>query len=188
MPRFLRFLLPLLALALGAGLAAATTVIHMDTRALVARSQDIVVGEIGTPRSYWNPEHTRILTDVPVRVTRAIKGGAAETLTLTQVGGEVDGMRYTIDGSPTFTPGEEALLFVWRDAKGVGQVSGLAQGKFDIRRDRATGARILSRPMPGLEFHDVRSLKAAPASGAAPRVTLDDMVREIERVMAEDGR
>jgi hypothetical protein len=184
--RKLSLFLVLLA-ALRAAPASATQVIALDTRALVSSSHDIVVGEVLAARSYWNPERTRIYTDVTVRVNETLRG-ATGTLTLTQMGGVVDGARYTVPGSPEFKPGEEALLFVWRDPSGRAQVNGLAQGKFDIRRDPSTGARLVQRTLPGLAVKDARSLSLVKSGERAPQLKLDDLLGEVRRAMAEDGR
>jgi hypothetical protein len=169
--------------------ALATSLVHLDTRALTLESPEIVIGEVERVRSYWNASRTKILTDVEVRVTRALKGGAADRLTLTQLGGVVDGARYTVPGCPVFEPGEEALLFVWRDPAGRAQVNGLAQGKFDIRRDRASGERFVQRAIPGFGVRDLKTLRAVPAGQPLPRLPLDDLVREITRTLAlEDQR
>jgi hypothetical protein len=183
---------PAAALALVATLATAapalaTTVRHLDTRALTLSSRDIVIGRVAAVESYWNPGHTRIYTRVNVEVSESLKGGAGP-LQLTQMGGEIDGVRYSIPGGPLFRPGEEALLFVWRAPDGRAQVTGLAQGKFEIARDPATGERTVQRAMPGLAVRDARSLALVPGSERAPRVTLDQLTREVRAAMAEDGR
>lgn len=179
---------PLLAAALAllscALPASATTVVPMNTRALIARSHDIVIGEVVTVRSRWNDERSSIVTDITLRVSETLKGGAGSELVLTQPGGEVDGLRYTIEGGVQFAPGEETLLFAWRDRGGVPQVAGLAQGKFEIRRDRS-GARTLERALPGFTTRDPMLMRAGRAGEP---LRLDEMVREIRRVMAEGGR
>jgi hypothetical protein len=187
MPRRFRFVPLALAVSFAASLSLATTVVHMDTRALVQRSNDIVIGTVEGSRSYWSADHTRILTDITVSVSETLKGDGSNQLVLTQLGGELDGMRYHIEGSPSFARGEEALLFVWRDPQGRAQVSGLSQGKFEIGRD-TNGARVVQRAGPGLAFRDPRSLRALPEGTVPGRVTLDDMKREIETVMKEGGR
>lgn len=169
------------------GPTSATSLVHLDTRALTLESPEIVVGEVEHVRSYWNDAHTRILTDVDLKVTRALKGGETARLTLTQLGGEVDGARYAVPGAPLFAVGEEALLFVWRDRAGRAQVNGLAQGKFDIRRD-ASGERYVQRVVPGFGVRDVTTLRAVPAGQPLPRLRLDDLVREITRTLAADDQ
>ena len=186
---YIRFASVVVALALAlAAPVSATEVVHFDTPALVRGSSDIVIGRIEGTRSYWNERHTKILTEVSVRVSESLKGAPPGELRLVQLGGEVDGMRYRVPGSPLFSPGEEALLFVWRDAAGRPQVNALAQGKFDIRRDPVTGARLVQRSLPGLAFREPRSLRGAPAGEAAHAVPLDDLLREIRRALDEGGR
>lgn len=169
-----------------ATVAAASSVRHLDTRELTLDSHDIVVGEIQDVRSYWNPTHTRIFTEVSVHVTRSLKGSAGASLTLTQLGGEVDGARYDVPGCPVFRPGEEALLFVWRDPQGNAQVNGLAQGKFDIRVDPSSGERTVQRAVPGFGVRDAKTLRLLPAGQPLPQLRLDDLVHEITRTLAEE--
>ena len=187
-PRSPVSLIAALVLLLAAWPAAATQVVHFDTRALVRGSSDIVIGEIAGTRSYWNDRHTKILTEVSVRISETLKGTPAQTIALVELGGEVDGMRYNVPGCPVFRSGEQALLFVWRDRAGRPQVNALAQGKFEIRRDPATGRSVVQRSLPGLAMTDARSLRAVPSGEPAPRIPLDDMKREIQSVLAEDGR
>jgi len=168
--------------------ALATTVRFLDTRDLTLESDDIVVGEVQSVRSYWNPAHSKIFTDVEVKVSRSLKGTGPGTLTLTQLGGVVGSARYNVPGCPTFKPGEESLLFVWRDSHGRAQVNALAQGKFDIRRDPATGEGLVQRAIPGLGVRDVKTLRAVPAGQPMPRLKLDDLVLEITRTLTTESR
>ena len=166
----------------------ATTLMHLDTPALVRGSSGIVIGQVQDQRSYWNEERTAILTDVTVSVSDVLKGDAAGVVTLTQFGGEVGGFRYEIAGSPMFRPGEEVLLFLWRDSRGRTQVNGLGQGKFDISRDGATGERLLQRAAPGLTIRDARTLARSSPGDSSAHVPLRAMLREIHRTLEEDGR
>jgi hypothetical protein len=158
---------------------------RLDTRDLTLGSSEIVVGTVEATLSRWSDDRRRILTDVDVRVTRSLKGAPSDRITLTQLGGEVDGVRYSIPGGPLFRPGEEAVLFVWRDARGRPQVNGLAQGKFDIARDPATKRATVQRTVPGFAVRDVRRLATADAGKPAPRIPLEDLVREIQRTLNE---
>ena len=167
----------------------ATTMRHLDTRALTLGSSDIVIGQVEAVRPRWSADHHKIFTDVDVRVSQSLKGAATERLTLTQLGGEIEGVRYSVPGGPLFRPGGEALLFVWRDTQGRPQVNGLAQGKFDIERDAATGTMMVQRNTPGFAVKDVKSLVGTQSATAAPRLPLDDLVREIKSALAtEAGR
>jgi hypothetical protein len=174
-------------LALSATAAGATQMMHLDTQALVTGSNDIVIGRVESVTPRWNATRTKIFTDVSLRVSRTLKGIPGDRITITQIGGEVDGVRYTVPGCAVFTPGEEALLFVWRDRTGQARVNGLGQGKFDIRRDATSGEATVQRSVPGLAVSDARRLRLTGADEAAPRIPLDDLVREIQRVLATEG-
>jgi hypothetical protein len=178
----------LAAFALWALPARATQMNHLDTRALTHGSSDIVIGTVERVQSHWDAAHKRILTDVDVRVSESFKGAGNGMVTLTQMGGEVDGMRLEIEGSPVFRPGQESLLFLWRDTDGRAQVNGLAQGKFDIRRDPRTGAATVRRPLPGFGARDARSLALVPAGESAPDLSLDAIRAEIRAALQEAGR
>jgi len=178
--------LVLVAAALPA-VAHATTVRHLDLASLTHGSQEIVIGTVESARSYWNPQHTRIMTDVVVSVSRSLKGAETDRITLTQLGGEADGVRVTVPGAPVFREREETLLFVWRDARGRAQVNGLGQGKFDITTDPATGAKRVQRSAAGLAVGSLETLAAAPEGAPAPAFTLDELVREIQRELTQKG-
>jgi hypothetical protein len=169
-------------------LARSSQVTRLDTSGLVRESSDIVIGQVESASTHWNESRSAIVTEVTVRVSQTLKGAAADRLVLRQMGGEVDGMRYSIPGSPSFTLGEEALLFVWRDAAGRPQVDGLAQGKFDIAKDPATGERMVQRSLPGLAIRDAKTLGMVPTGGSTPRIALSALVREIQAALGEAGR
>jgi hypothetical protein len=181
----------LLALALGLLTGAtghASTVLHQDLRGLTLGSSDIVVGRVEATRAHWNESRTRIVTEVTVSVGESLKGAGGERLTLVQPGGEADGFRYAIAGAPAFRPGEEALLFVWRDRQGRAQVNGLSQGKFEIATDAATGERTVQRLAAGAAVADVTTLSPLKQGQVAPRLRLADLTGAIRRILAEAGR
>ena len=60
-------------LALAAPPAGATTMVHLDTRALAQQSHQIVIGRVAATRAHWNESHTRIVTDVDVDVSQSLK-------------------------------------------------------------------------------------------------------------------
>jgi hypothetical protein len=168
--------------------AHSTTIRHLDIRELTEQSSDIVIGQVRSVRRRWNETHTRVVTDVEFRVARRLKGARAGRLLLMQPGGTIGDRRDTVPGGPVFRPGEEALLFLWRDARGRAQVNALAQGKFDIRRDPRTGTRLVQRQAPGSGVRDLRWLAPLEPGERAPELRLADLMREIQRVLEEEGR
>ncbi len=182
-----RFALSLMCVALFATTATATQVTRLDTRTMAQTSSDIVIGRVTGTQARWNDARTKIVTDVQVEVAESLKGGEATTLTLTQMGGEVDGARYTVPGCPAFRSGEEVLLFVWRDTQGRAQVNGLAQGKFEIQRDARTGEAMVQRSLPGLAVRDAKSLAARPDAATGARVRLSAMKNAIREALNTEG-
>jgi len=172
-------------LAIAALPAWATTVRHVDTRGLVASSPEIVIGRVASVRASWNEGRTKIYTEVEIEVERPLKGEPGRRVKLVQLGGEVDGVRYTVPGCATFRAGEEALVFVWRDRGGRAQVNAMGQGKFEITRDAATGRATVQRGGAGLAIRDARSLGRVTEGRPAPRIGLEELVAEIERLVAE---
>jgi hypothetical protein len=186
-PRFI-ILATALAMILFAPVAGASQVLHQTLRDLTLGSSDIVIGQVEGTNARWDDSRRRIVTEITVRVSESLKGAPAERLILTQLGGDLDGFRYAVPGNPLFRPGEEALLFVWRDAKGRAQVNGLAQGKFEITTNAATGERTVQRAPEGLRVREARTLSLVKAGEQAPQLRLGDMLGEIRTVIAEGGR
>lgn len=186
-PRFLIFA-GVLALTLCTTPASATQVLHQTLRDLTLGSSDVVIGRVEETRTHWNESHTKIVTDVTVSVSESLKGAGGNVLTLTQLGGDLDGFRYSVPGSPLFRQGEEALLFVWRDARGRAQVNGLAQGKFEITTDPATGEKTIQRALEGLRVRDARTLSLVREGEPAPGLRLGDLLGEIRAIITEGGR
>jgi len=166
--------------------APATTLQHLDTRELTLDSQDVVIGEVASLRPHWNAQHTKIFTDVTVHVTEALKGGGSESIVLTQLGGEVDGVRVDVPGAPIFRVGQPSLFFIWRDPAGHAQVNGMAQGKFDIAADASTGVRTVQRSVTGFAVRDVKTLRPLAVGQVAPSLELEALVNEVRRTLAEE--
>lgn len=164
----------------------ASTLRHMDTRELVRNSDAIVIAEVTNVRSEWSPGRKRIITRTTVRVRDRITGLSASSFEILQLGGELDGVRVTVHGCPTFREGEEALLFLSGSAADRMQVTGLAQGKFEIRRDAATGAAFVGRGAPGFATLDAKRLSRSSGTGA-PSLLLDSLLIEV-RKHVEEGR
>ena len=122
------------ALLLVAGSSVASTVIELDAQQMVARSQAIVIGEVITMSSRNDGRY--IVTDVTIRLDRAaLKGNllAGKTMTLTELGGELDGLVMRVAGAPAYRIGEQVAVFAAGRPDGSFRTLGLQQGKFRIQ-------------------------------------------------------
>jgi hypothetical protein len=128
-----------LALAIAASVAApasATTLVRASLDELVASNEAVVVGEVVDVESYWNAEHTFILTDVRFSVSDVLKGNSrGGELTITLMGGSVGELTTLIVGGPQLFPGHSYVLFLNEESlPGVQAltVRDLVQGAFDV--------------------------------------------------------
>lgn len=143
----------------------ATQVQQLSVEELGTIAAKVVRGKVETTRSFWNPEHTKIYTEVVLATDETYKGGATGTVRVLQLGGTVDGVRVTVHGALGWTPNEEVLLFLepYKDDQYV--VSGLSQGKFNIVRDPRTQEAYVTRvPLDDVELMGPDGAKALPAS------------------------
>lgn len=116
-------------LTTGAAVRAAT-VLELDLKQLVVKSDYIVVATVRGQNSRWN-KYGRIVTDVALEVQESLKGEATagERLFVTNMGGTVGDIAMHVEGSPQFVHGASMLVFL-REVPSLGElrVVGMSQG------------------------------------------------------------
>ena len=181
MGRCLSHLLACGLILLGAGQAQATIFVLADTPDLVEAADAVVLGEVQSLRSVRS-RGGRILTRVRVEIEEVLKGDlAADTVTLTQPGGRVGGMRRVTYGSPSFHVGERVLLILTRGPDGTLHTSHLAMGKFGIVLDPVTGAASAVRNFGRARVFS-RARRRLPTREHRP---LHELLDEVHRVARE---
>ena len=119
-----------------AGPAGASTFIRASLEDLSAKNSTIVLGEVVNAVSYWNADHSFILTDVTFNTRETIKGQRAPEHTVTLMGGTVGDRTVLIVGGAELVPGHSYLLFLDNtDLPGAPEaitVREHAQGTFEI--------------------------------------------------------
>jgi len=188
-PVLLGALLTVAASALLAQEAGATVMLRLDVRALVARSDQIVLADVVRQRVL--ELQGRLWTESLLRVRQTYKGGARRgaMLAVRQLGGERGNKGLRVAGVATFMRGERALVYL-RRVDGYYVVVGMAQGKYRAFRDGAGVWRAV-RDLSGVAF-------ALPARGrtlvvlplrvvGAPARKLGAVVAELRRVLTTRG-
>lgn len=105
--------------------AAGSTFVAMDEMALLAGADAVVRGKVVSVDSFWNDQHTFVLTEAVLEVESVVVGTAPAYVTLRTAGGTVDELTVEAPGFPTFQEGERTLVFLERDTeKPMGRVSG----------------------------------------------------------------
>lgn len=176
----LRILIPLLL----SSLAAATTVVPMSVERLTQASSRVVVGQAEDSWTEWNPQHTIIYTKTRFRVTDTLKGEAATTIVVKQLGGRAAHYEQKVDGVRPLNRGESAVLFVHpsQSNDGTEVITGLMQGNFRLMRSK-TGELIVNNGVSDVKRYDPTSQVVTEFSGA--RMTLQQLVSKVRKASAQ---
>lgn len=166
------------AILLTAAWADATQIVFQTPREMGAESALVVRGTVGTVRSFWNDSQTKILTETIITIDETYKGGAGSTARILQLGGVVGTVRMHVYGAPSWTRGEEVVLFLERIDASSYRVSGLSQGKFKVERDPVTGEAFVTYPM--MDGAEVAGAPSAGDEGRAPQAVKKPLAEFIE--------
>ena len=182
-----RFALTLAAMAILAIPAGATTLIRQGLDRLTADNGTIVQGTVVELHSYWNDDHSMILTDVRVRPSQAFKGlRASRDVVFTLMGGTVGDVTTLIVGNPELVPGSEYMLFLNREdlpgAPARLTVRDLVQGVFDVV-DGPSGRRAISQGLRHPLLPDAAGRVDVP--GGAEGLSIADFASDVQRHVDE---
>lgn len=181
-----------LALATFATSAGATTLLRAGVDALTASADTVVYGDVLGARSYWNGDHTFILTDVRVAPREVLKGAAAGELTVTLMGGSVGDRTVMVVGGAALEPGQSYVLFVGAGAlpgrAAVATVPAHAQGVFEVRKAADGTSRAVSQA--GEEVLVPDALGRTEVPGGREGLALPELLDGIRQAVAatESGR
>jgi hypothetical protein len=169
--------------------ASATTLIRESLDGLVAGNRAIVVGEVVDASSYWNEDHSFILTDVRVAVHEAIKGNVKDReITVTIMGGRVGEITTLIVGGPELIPGNSYVLFLNEEnlpgAERALTVRDLCQGTFDVSIGRG-GLRAISQANRHPLLPDARG--SFEAEGGAEGFPMSSLIQSIRDMVGRDA-
>jgi len=163
--------------------AEATTLRRAGIRELTAANATIVAGEVVDARSYWNAEHTFVLTDVRVAPTEVLKGAhAGGDLTVTLMGGTVGDRTVLIVGGARLEVGRSYVLFLNDEdlpgAPRVRTVRDHCQGVFDLVTGVDGVTRAISQASGTHLLPDRSGERRAP--GAAAGLPLAELVEQVQ--------
>ena len=140
------------------GPAMATIILPSTLDHMANRSDAVVVGSVVSQGSYW--ENGNIFTDVQVDVSEWVKADNPDQparIAIKVFGGQVGDIRAEVDQAPSFTVGEEVLLFLvkW---KGAYTTYGLNYGVYRIFTDVSRGTKTVTGPLfHNLEVFDLQT-------------------------------
>src|SRR5688572_24579719 len=101
-------------LALGVPTARASLVMAMDLEEMTTRADRVVVGEVLSVKSAWEPDHKRIFPNIEIRVAHPWKGTIPQggQILVQQPGGQVGDIESRVYGLAHFREGDRAVLFL----------------------------------------------------------------------------
>jgi hypothetical protein len=168
------FVLVLMAAALCAAAASATTVMYVPVGRSVQMSELVLVGHVLNTKAVFNAEG-EIVTEVSLLVEEPLKGWVrpGEIFTFHAWGGSLDGTTVEAVGEARYKLGEKVLVQL-EDINGFGEFHtlGLSFGKWNVVRDDAGTPWVIRK----LDDLNVVGLTETPAT----RMPLDRM-RQVVR-------
>ena len=162
-----------------AAAARATVVLPADLSDLVQGSTAIVHGRVTDVRAEWADGRRRIDSYVTVAVATYLKGSLGPTVTFKVPGGEMGAYRSIMVGAPTFSAGEEVILFLGSRGPSVPYVLGLSQGVFRVIADPATSGRLVVPP--ALVAGEGKVVRGDPARRTP---TIEQFAADVRALMA----
>jgi hypothetical protein len=161
--------------------AQATVVVPLSRQEMVDRSDLVVRATVLAQQSFWNGDHSQILTHTRLRVDAWLKGSGSQELVLEQLGGSVDGLESRVAGDGWLSVGQQAVLFL-RAQNGLVYLTSLAQSVYFI--DAAPSGRLtVRRDLTQLSF--ARPVNGQYQIASAPlelAETLEHLTADVTRL------
>jgi len=149
----LTFLLPLVPLAS----VRATTLVRLSLDQLAAGSDAVARVNFSTAESRW--ENGTIWTITTAKVMETMKGNLPGEISVRLPGGRVGHLTATVEGTPRFHPGDDAIVFLQRSPAGGFTVAGWVEGTFRISRDPRTGNQTVTQDSSAFAVFDPATRK-----------------------------
>ena len=130
----------------------ATTLARLSLGQLAAGSDAVARARCVRAESRW--ENGSIWTVATFDVVETVKGNLPGKITVRLPGGRVGHMTATVDGTPKFNPGDEAVVFLERSRAGGFTVAGWVEGTFRISHDPRTGSETVTQDSSAFALFD----------------------------------
>jgi hypothetical protein len=169
--------------------AGATVLVPIEFRELVRSAQAIVYGRVVDVRSEWVDGRRAVETFVTIEAAEYLKGSFGERVTFKVPGGQLGRYRTVFVGAPTFTEGDEVVLFLKSSGPSYPFIIGLTQGLFRVTNDAGTGERVVTPPAligkVGAEPETI--VRGDAARRPVPIATFRGLVQQVLNETAQGG-
>jgi len=130
----------------------ATTLARLSLDQLAAGSDAVAHVRFARAESRW--ENGSIWTVTTFDVVETMKGQLPPEIEVRLPGGRVGHLTATVEGTPKFAPGSEAVVFLQRSRAGGFTVAGWVEGSFRISRDPRTGGETVTQDSSAFAVFD----------------------------------
>jgi hypothetical protein len=142
----------LLTVILAAPAIRATTLARLSLEQLAQGSDAAARVRFTGAESRW--ENGSIWTVTTFSVVETLKGQLPPKIDVRLPGGHVGHLTATVEGTPKFNPGVEAVLFLQASSAGGFTVAGWVEGSFRILRDPRTGIETVTQDSSAFAVFD----------------------------------
>jgi hypothetical protein len=142
------FLLPLVPLTA----VRATTLVRLSLDQLASGSDAVARVNFSSAETRW--ENGTIWTITTVKVIETLKGNLPGEISVRLPGGRVGHLTATVEGTPRFNPGDDAIVFLKISQAGGFTVAGWVEGTFRILRDPRTGNQTVTQDSSAFAVFD----------------------------------
>lgn len=127
----------------------ATTMFALDLRELSSNAEMIVQAKVTAIVTQWNKDSTAIFTYIRANIIDDMIGDDEDNeIIIMQPGGHIGTLILAVDGTTTYSVGEENVLFLNKDANkpNTYMTMGMFQGKYTIYTDHNNQRRVVRQP------------------------------------------
>jgi hypothetical protein len=170
----------------GVGVRAAV-ILPADLAMLVTGARAIVHGRVVAVEPRWLEGRRGIESLVTLRVEEYLKGNLGDEVTFKVPGGQMGPYRSFIVGAPTFSDGDEVVVFLNAQGPTIPWISGLNQGVFRVAENDSGVKMVLPgiSLAPGGEWR--QAARGDPARRRMAYSVFADQVRTILRERTPRG-
>jgi hypothetical protein len=132
--------------------ARATTLVRLSLDQLAAGADAVARVRCTSAESRW--ENGSIWTVTTAEVVESMKGSLPAAISIRLPGGRNGHFTATVDGTPKFRAGDEAILFLSESRAGGYTVAGWVEGTFRISRDTRAGVETVTQDSSAFAVFD----------------------------------
>jgi len=129
-----------------------TTLVRLSLDQLAAGSDAVARVNFASAESRW--ENGTIWTITTVKVVEIMKGDLPGEISVRLPGGRVGHLTSTVEGTPKFNMGDDAVVFLKRSRAGGFTVAGWVEGTFRISRDARSGNQTVTQDSSSFAVFD----------------------------------